>query len=91
MWGMTWTEIILTAFGGVGAFLVNLLWIEMIDLLNQSRPEADRLSYYASTPWDIAKRYSQFKPKSSKPLAVRICMAISSICFALLILRVVIR
>jgi hypothetical protein len=38
MQGFTWAEILLAVPGGIGAFLVNLLWIEMVDLLNERQP-----------------------------------------------------
>jgi hypothetical protein len=88
---LNWAEILLIVLGGISAFLVNLLWIEMVATLNQLRPEAEKLSYYSSTPWDIARRYEQAVPRSAKPWAVRICMAITFICFVLLILRIIIR
>jgi hypothetical protein len=67
MQGFTWAEILPAVPGGIAAFLVNLLWIEMVDLLNQRQPETEKLSYYSSTPWGIARLYLEAYPKSKRP------------------------
>jgi hypothetical protein len=89
--GFTWTEILLAVPMGIAAFLVNLLWIEMVDLLNQRRPEVEKLSYYSSTPWSIAKLYLEAYPKSKRPHAVIACMAISLACFVAVMVRAIVR
>ena len=91
MRSVTWTEILLAAPLSLGAFLVNLLWIEMVDLLNEPRPEAEKLSYYRSTPWGIAKLYLQAHPESKRPHMMLACMVISLACFVTLMLRIVFR
>jgi hypothetical protein len=50
MFRENWILVSLIVIGGIAAFLVNLLWLEMVDLLNESLPEANKLSYYSSTP-----------------------------------------
>jgi hypothetical protein len=79
-----WILISLMVTGGAGAFAVNLLWMEMVDLLNEKLPE-NRLSYYSSTPWGIAARYATVHPHSMRPQLVRIFMGVSALCFALII------
>ena len=91
MQGFTWAEILLAVPGGIGAFLVNLLWIEMVDLLNERQPEAKKLSYYSSTPWGIARLYLESHPESKRPHVMLACMAISLACFATIILRIIVR
>ncbi len=81
MFRENWILVSLIAIGGIAAFLVNLLWLEMVDLLNESLPEANKLSYYSSTPWGIAKRYAVVDPRSIRPNLVRIFMAASALCF----------
>jgi hypothetical protein len=88
---VTLTEISVALIGGVSAFLVNLIWMEMVDLLNQAHAEKQKLSYYSSTPWNIAKRYAQIEPNSHKPRAIRICMAITFACFAAIVLLTLFR
>jgi hypothetical protein len=61
-----WILISLTVTGGAGAFVVNLLWMEMVDLLNEKLPENNQLSYYSSTPWGIAARYATVNPHSMR-------------------------
>jgi hypothetical protein len=76
-----WILVSLVAIGGIAAFLVNLLWLEMVDLLNASLPDDNEFSYYSSTPWGIAKRYAVVNPRSMRPNLVRIFMAASALCF----------
>jgi hypothetical protein len=74
----------LTVTGGAGALVVNLLWMEMVDLLNEKLPENNKLSYY-SWPWGIAERYARVNPHSIRPKLARIFMGVSALCFALII------
>jgi hypothetical protein len=76
-----WILASLIAFGGIAAFLINLLWMEMVDLLNERLSEDKKLSYYSSTPGGIANRYASLNPRSMRPSLVRIFMAISALCF----------
>lgn len=80
-----WILISLTVTGGAGALVVNLLWMEMVDLLNEKLPESNKLSYYSSTPWGISERYARVNPHSMRPKLVRIFTGVSALCFALII------
>lgn len=80
-----WILISLTVTGGAGALVVNLLWMETVDLLNEKLPESNKLSYYSSTPWGISERYARVNPHSMRPKLVRIFTGVSALCFALII------
>lgn len=73
--------ILFAVTGGIGAFLVNLLWMEMIDAVNERLTENKKVSYYSSTPWGIAKIYSKVDPGSMRPRLVSILMCVSGLCF----------
>jgi hypothetical protein len=76
-----WMLILLAVTGGIGALLVNLLWMEMIDAVHGTLAENNKLSYYSSTPWGIGRRYAKVNPDSMRPKLVSIFMCISGLCF----------
>ena len=76
--------LIAAAVGGLSAFTAIMLYLEMIDKINEHMPERDRFSWY----WwgtEVRRKYKSFCPAGRLIRLADTCLVLMVVCFFIIL------